>query len=257
MPLLEVTALSVSYGGVQAVSDVSLQVASGTLVGLIGANGAGKTSALDALTGFTPGSGSARFCEVEVLGMPPHKRSRLGMSRTWQSVELFDDMTIRENLEVGRSRGVLWAMTMGLLDSGRRSDELLVDMLSSFDIGDVLALKPGEIPNGHRKLVGLARALITRPKLLLADELAAGLDTYESSRLGQHLRGLVDRGLSMLLVDHDMQLVLDICDYIYVLDHGRMIAEGEPSDIASNPLVIESYLGQSAHHDVNEVGHEL
>jgi branched-chain amino acid transport system ATP-binding protein len=242
--LLEVDRLSVSYGGVRALEGVSLRVEPGTLVGLIGSNGAGKTTALDALTGFASATGSARMGGHDLLGLPAHARARLGMTRTWQAVELFDDMTVRENFQVASSSPTVLQLLRGVLRRSRFDETRATQVLGDLGVPDVLGLKPTQLSQGQRKVVGLARALMKRPVLLLADEPAAGLDTQESSRLGSQLRRLVDDGLSMVLVDHDMQLVLTICDYIYVLDHGQLIAEGTPAAVRDNDTVIEAYLGR-------------
>ena len=245
MALLEVENLSVSYGGVRAVDKLSLEVAQRTLVGLIGANGAGKTTALDGLTGFVRASGSARMEGTELLGMPAYRRARLGVTRTWQSVELFDDITVRENLQVASSSPSFAQLLVGVVRGGAAQSPYARRILADLALGDVLEMKPTQLSQGQRKLIGLARALVARPRLLLADEPAAGLDTHESRQLGVELRRLVDEGLSILLVDHDMQLVLTICDYIYVLDHGVKIAEGTPLEIRQNDAVIAAYLGKS------------
>ena len=244
MALLEVENLSVSYGGVVAVNQLGLAVEQGALVGLIGANGAGKTTALDVLTGFVRTSGSARMAGTELLDLPAHRRARLGVTRTWQSVELFDDITVRENLQVASSSPTLTQLLVGVLRRSSSDGAYARRILDDLAIGGILELKPTQLSQGQRKLVGLARALVARPRLLLADEPAAGLDTHESGRLGVELRRLVEEGLSILLVDHDMQLVLTICDYIYVLDHGVKIAEGTPLQIRENDAVIAAYLGK-------------
>lgn len=245
-PVLEVEDLTVQFGSVTAVNKLNLQVEPGTMVGLIGTNGAGKTTALDALTGFVKASGSARYKGQELLGLPAHKRAKLGMVRTWQSLELFDDLTVRENVLVGsdtRSRGD-WQRFLPW--GGNKGDNAWMEVLESGGIAEFAEKRPTELSQGQRKLVVLARALAMQPELLLADEPAAGLDTEESLWLGGKLRARVDNGLSMVLVEHDMGLVLGICDYIYVLDQGLLIAEGTPAEIKSNPVVLDAYLGKSA-----------
>jgi branched-chain amino acid transport system ATP-binding protein len=258
MALLDVRNLSVTFGAVAAVADVSLSVESGTLVGLIGSNGAGKTTALDALTGFVEARGSAQFEGTELLHLPAHRRTALGISRTWQSIELFDDLTIFDNLCVAASGTNLRGVLKSAVWSGQRRDRTeMRQLMETLELDDVLDRYPEELSEGERKLVGLSRTLMSRPKLVLADEPAAGLDSNQSIRLGSRLRALVDSGLTLLLVDHDMGLVLGVCDQIYVLDHGQLIASGTPEEIRSNPAVLGAYLGDmSATSDADVTGQQ-
>jgi branched-chain amino acid transport system ATP-binding protein len=236
----------VSYGGVRAVVDLHLKVPRGGLVGLIGANGAGKTTVIDALTGFASASGQARLDGREVLGLPAYQRARLGMARTWQSVDLFDDLTVRANLEVAATADLrLGRQLAGIIRSRARERDFLSSVLEDLGLDGISEHMPGDLSQGQRKLVGLARALACRPVLLLADEPAAGLDTQESTELGRRLRSTVDRGVTVLLIDHDMSLVLSICDYLYVLDHGALIAEGTVEEIRDDERVAAAYLGTS------------
>ena len=243
--LLNVDALSVTYGGVTAVNDVELSVPEGKVVGLIGPNGAGKTSTIDALTGYhAPSNGRVTFGGDDITRMRPHTRARRGLARTWQSVELFDDLTVEENLLVASERmGVLQALRDLLLPIGEHSREDVDWALDLCGLTDVKDRLPTELSHGRRKLVGVARALAQRPRLVLMDEPAAGLDTDESEELGRHLRALPGVGVTVLLVDHDMSLVLSICDEVVVLDFGQVIARGTPDDIRRNDAVIAAYLG--------------
>jgi branched-chain amino acid transport system ATP-binding protein len=246
MPLLDVHELSVSFGAVHAVRQVSLAVEPGTLVGLIGSNGAGKTTMLDALTGFVPATGSATFDGVELLDLPAHRRTALGMSRTWQTVELFDDLTVYENLCVASSGTRVGRVIRSFLAARPSHDrDAMTRVMSDLELDDVLERYPEELSEGERKLVGLARTLMARPQLILADEPAAGLDSDQSVRLGHRLRDLVSKSLTILLVDHDMGLVLSVCDLIYVLDHGVLIASGTPDEIRKSPEVLAAYLGEA------------
>jgi ABC-type branched-subunit amino acid transport system ATPase component len=246
--LLAVDGLSVTFGATKALDDVSLSVASGKLVGLIGANGAGKTTLLDAVTGFVPARGSVRFDGQELLGLPAHARSRLGLIRTWQQVQLFSDLTARENLQVAAAgRSSTWQLLRTWTwRSSRSRDEQAEEVLAALGIPAILDRNPSELPHGQRKLLGVARALITRPRLLLLDEPAAGLDSTESAAFGNALRRICDQGLTMMLIDHDMGLVLGVCDYVYVLDSGRLIAAGTPPEIRADAQVIGAYLGEPA-----------
>ena len=242
--LLEVEGLSVRYGGVHAVSDVRMEVQEGAVVGLIGPNGAGKTSMIDALTGYhRPAAGTVRFAGENITGVRPHLRARRGLARTFQSIELFDDLTVEENLLVAAEEvGVVRALVDLLL---ARSDQRGATdwAMSVCGLDDVSGRSPKDLPHGRRKLVGVARALARRPRLVLLDEPAAGLDTNETGELGRHLRSLPDEGVTVLLVDHDMGLVLSVCDYVYVLDFGKLIAQGTPAEIRENDGVITAYLG--------------
>ncbi len=243
--LLNVDALSVTYGGVTAVDAIDLSVTEGKVVGLIGPNGAGKTSTIDALTGYhVPSNGRVSFGGDDITRMRPHTRSRRGLARTWQSVELFDDLTVEENLLVASEKmGVLQALRDLLLPIGKHSREDVDWALGLCGLDDVKDRLPTELSHGRRKLVGVARALAQRPRLVLMDEPAAGLDTNESAELGTHVRALPDAGVTVLLVDHDMSLVLSICDEVIVLDFGQVIARGTPEEIRRNDAVISAYLG--------------
>jgi branched-chain amino acid transport system ATP-binding protein len=245
--VLETRSLSVRYGGVIANDSVSLTATRGEITGLIGPNGAGKTTFLDAVTGFAPCTGEVLLGGVPLNGMPAHRRARRGLARTWQSVELFDELTVRENAQVAATALSVRSMFADLLWPGRRaigSDP--GGALALLGLEDVAELRPSALSLGRQKLLGVARALASSPRCLLLDEPASGLDSHESLELGERLRAAAQRGIAVLLVDHDMDLVLDVCDRIYVLDFGRLIAAGTPAEIRSNERVIAAYLGSGA-----------
>jgi len=247
--LLETRGLTIAYGGLRANDRVDLAVPEGKLVGLIGPNGAGKTTFIDAITGFTKlTEGAVSFGDQDITDLSTHDRARRGLSRTWQSLELFEDITVRDNLLVAASRPKWWSFLADIVHPNRFGGlaEQVEWALGQVGLTDFADNYPGELPHGHRKLIGVARALVARPRLVLLDEPAAGLDSAESHELGSQLRGLLDVGITVFLIDHDMGLVLSICDYLYVLDFGKIIAEGTPAQIRSNPDVVAAYLGASA-----------
>ncbi len=223
VPVLAVSGLSVAFGGVHALEDVDLEVREGELVGLIGPNGAGKTTLIDAVTGFVRFTGQVRLDGQDIGRMAPHERARLGLARTWQNTDLFDDLEVGENVVVA---------------GGAQ------EVLDLVDLGWAAPAMPDQLSEGARKLVGVARALSGQPRLLCLDEPAAGLDSRESEELGRSLRELADRGQSTLLIDHDMGLVLSICDRVVVLEFGRVIADGPPEAVRQNERVIAAYLGR-------------
>jgi ABC-type branched-subunit amino acid transport system ATPase component len=241
-PLLATEGLTVRYGGVVANSDVSLHVGAGEVVGLIGPNGAGKTTFIDAVTGFTPARGRVSLAGRRVDRLAPHRRRRAGLARTWQAGELFTDLTVRQNLAVAAGRSPLRNLWDDL--TGRRAPGDDVDaVLDLFGLHAVAGDRPDDLSLGRQKIVGVARALVGGTRAVLLDEPAAGLDTDESAEFGGHVRDLAEHGRGVLLVDHDMNLVFDVCDRIYVLDYGALIAAGTPAEIRDDPATVTAYLG--------------
>jgi sulfate-transporting ATPase len=243
---LEVQDLFVNFGGVVAVDGVSFHVAPGEVVGLIGPNGAGKTTILDVITGFTKqSSGTARFDGTAIDKWSVERRARAGIVRSWQAVELFEEMTVRENLLVAADDQSAVRFVKDLVWPGRSAPtQLMNDVVSEFQLDDVLDLRPSSLPHGIARLVGIARALVTEPAVLLLDEPAAGLDNHESGELGRTIRAMAQRrGIGVLVIEHDVPLILQTCDRIVALDFGRKIAEGTPDDISNDTRVIEASLG--------------
>jgi branched-chain amino acid transport system ATP-binding protein len=245
MSMFHATAVDVRYGGVHALAAVDLEVGQGQLVGLIGPNGAGKTTFIDAVTGFTPAGGQVTLDGRDLSGLPPHRRARRGLARTWQSGELFDDLTVAENLAVSAQHPSWWAAIGETLGRGVRAGDAATESLDRLGLRHLADAPATTISQGQRKLVGVARALAARPRMICLDEPAAGLDTTESTELGRHLRAVADSGVAMLLVDHDMGLVLGVCDHVVVLEFGTVIAAGPPAQVRNDPAVLAAYLGTS------------
>jgi ABC-type branched-subunit amino acid transport system ATPase component/ABC-type branched-subunit amino acid transport system permease subunit len=228
--LLRVHDLSVRYGGIVAVEKVAFDVADGAIVGLIGPNGAGKTTLIDAVSGFCPYGGSVTLAGRQLDGLAAHRRIRAGLGRTFQGIELWNELTVAENVTVGGS-------------TRHRGEKAVNDTLGVLGISKLRDHHAGELSQGQRQLVSIARSLLGEPRVLLLDEPAAGLDSTESEWLAERLRVIRDAGTTILLVDHDMNLVLSLCDRIEVLDCGRHIASGSPDVIRTDTTVMQAYLG--------------
>jgi branched-chain amino acid transport system ATP-binding protein len=252
--ILSLDAVTAGYGSGDILRGVDLAVEQGTVTCLIGPNGAGKSTLIDAVTGYLPQArGDVRFKGESITRLRADQRAQLGLARTFQSLELFEDLDVRENLLVAAEHRDWRGSLADLFRPGRIPRLDAVDRaLELMELEDVAHLAPGELSNGHRKLVAVGRALAAGATMVMLDEPAAGLDSTESVALGRRLRGLLGEGITILLVDHDMGLVLGVSDRVHVLDFGKTIAEGTPADIQTSSAVIEAYLGESA--DGEEVG---
>ncbi|HZP29731.1 MAG TPA: branched-chain amino acid ABC transporter permease/ATP-binding protein, partial [Acidimicrobiia bacterium] len=257
---LRVEGIRVTFGGVVAVEDATLEVHPGEVVGLIGPNGAGKTTLIDVVTGFTrPQRGRVVLGDRPVDGWSARRRARGGIARSFQSLELFEDMTVRDNLRTASDRRDPLAYLSDLVWPGNPPlTGTAVAAVREFGLEDDLDRRPSELPYGRRRLVGIARAVATRPSVLLLDEPAAGLDERETAELGELVRRLArEWGLAVLLVEHDVSLVMSTCDRIVALDFGRVIASGTPEEIRADEAVVAAYLGQPAPETPAALGGEL
>lgn len=241
---LETRGLTVRYGGILANAEVDISVAPGEVVGLIGPNGAGKTTFVDAVTGFTPAQGSVRLGGIDLTSAPSHRRRRLGLSRTWQSGELFPNLTVRENVLVALHPGGIRTLWRDLFARRSSSDDEVIDeLLRSVGLDDVASTPARDLALGQQKLVGVARALAGRTRVVLLDEPAAGLDSRESAEFAAHIRAVAESGPGVLLIDHDMSLVFGVCDRVYVMEFGKVIFAGTPDLARVDPAVVAAYLG--------------
>ncbi|MXP23345.1 ATP-binding cassette domain-containing protein [Gordonia sp. HNM0687] len=236
--ILSAQGVGVHYGGVTALDDVSFDVRDGEIIGLIGPNGAGKTTFIDAISGFAEAEGRVSLEGRPLAKLRPHQRSRAGLGRTFQGIDLYDDLSVGENVEVGTTASRHRRGGRPHLDAAQ-----MTRLFEVLHLDKVLDRPVRELSQGQRQLVSVARALAGRPRVVLLDEPAAGLDTGESQWLGHRLRAIRDNGTTIVMVDHDMELVLEVCDRIVVLDLGRPIAVGTPDEVRRNPDVTRAYLG--------------
>jgi branched-chain amino acid transport system ATP-binding protein len=249
--LLEVNGISKRFGGVQAVKEVSFRVKKGAVKAVIGPNGAGKTTLFDLLSGFrAPDQGTVRFRGQEIQGREPHEVAALGLSRTFQNLKLFGHMTALENVMVGRHTRSHAGMLAGMLSlPGARREERAIeqrarDEMRFLGIEPLAGAAAGSLAYGQQRAVELARALSAEPELLLLDEPAAGLNMRETSELAERVLRIRDRGVTVLLVEHDMSLVMRISDEVAVLCFGQKIADADPRTVQRDPEVVRVYLGE-------------
>uniref|UniRef100_UPI000596EB35 ABC transporter ATP-binding protein n=1 Tax=Thermotoga caldifontis TaxID=1508419 RepID=UPI000596EB35 len=255
MNMLKLEKVTKRFGGLIAVNDVSMELFEGELVGLIGPNGAGKTTIFNLVTGFLrPDSGRIYFQGQDITGKKPHEITALGIARTFQNIKLFYRMSVLDNVRVAchlRLRSNVFSAVLGLSEYSAQERQMTHESLRLLEAVGLLDLKDEKasaLPYGHQRKLEIARALATKPRLLLLDEPAAGMNPEETSELMQFIKRIrKEFDLTILLIEHDMKVVMGICERIIVLDHGSVIAVGTPEEVRNNPDVIRAYLGSGAY----------
>lgn len=252
MAMLQTTKLSIMFGGLRAVSNLNLVIEPGELLGLIGPNGAGKTTVFNMLTGvYLPTEGDIEFDGKSLLGLKPYQVTQRGIARTFQNIRLFSNLSVLDNVKIAYHFHVRYGLVESVLRVGRyfaeeaEIEKKAIEFLEIFDLADKKDEIAKNLPYGQQRRLEIARALAAQPKLLLLDEPAAGMNPQETHQLMEMIRWIRDHfNLTILLIEHDMSLVMGVCERIYVLEYGSVIAHGTPHEIKNNPRVIEAYLGE-------------
>lgn len=250
--ILSVENITMQFGGVVAVNNLSLHIPEGQIVALIGPNGAGKTTAFNMLTGvYRPTDGGIRLDGQNLIGKKPHEICKMGVARTFQNIRLFSELSVLDNVKTGLHNQITYSFAESMFHLGsyrkkeKQMDEKAMELLSVFGLEGVADYRAANLPYGKQRKLEIARALATEPKLLLLDEPAAGMNPNETEELMETIEVVRKRfGVTILLIEHDMKLVSGICEYLYVLNFGRLLAEGTPKKVLSNPEVVKAYLGE-------------
>lgn len=254
--LLKTEKLSINFGGIKAVDGLDFHINEGEIIGLIGPNGAGKTTVFNMLTGvYTPTSGTITLREEQIQGFAPQEIVKRGISRTFQNIRLFGEMRVLENVLIGSHININYNLFDSIFENKKfklaeeEAEEKAIKVLKSLNMQDKINMYADSLAYGDQRKVEIARAVATGASLILLDEPAAGMNPSESEELQEFIAGIRDLGITILLIEHDMNVVMNVSDRVYVLDNGKLICDGIPEEVAHNPQVIKAYLGGDAFVD--------